>query len=104
MELVLSFSPVPEDSQGSGQLIWVINTRRILQVTQRLRDVDGGDPVWATWNHGNHGEAVAEEERSNFLTVDKWKTLCLPWLLYKRIPSTNQMRTRTWWGRARIRK
>jgi hypothetical protein len=26
MEMVLSFSPVPEDSQGSGQLIWAINT------------------------------------------------------------------------------
>jgi hypothetical protein len=28
------------------------------------------------WNHGNHGKAVAEEERSNFLTVAHWRTLC----------------------------
>ncbi len=45
------------------------------QVTQRLREVDGGEPVWATWNHGNHGEEVAEE-RSKFLTVSNWRTLC----------------------------
>ncbi len=30
----------------------------------------------STWNHGNHGEEVAEEERSNFLTVSHWITLC----------------------------
>ncbi len=29
-----------------------------------------------TWNHGNHGEEVTEEERSNFLTVTNWRTLC----------------------------
>ncbi len=32
--------------------------------------------MWVTWNHGNHGEAVTKEERSNFLTVANWRTLC----------------------------
>ena len=72
----MSFSPVLEDLQGSGQLRWARATRHLRQVTQRLREVDGGEPVWATWNHGNHGEEVAEEERSNFLTVSNWRTLC----------------------------
>jgi ribonuclease HI len=72
----MSFSPVLEDLQGSGELSWAKATRHLRQVTQRLREVDGGEPVWATWNHGNHGEEVVEEERSNFLTVSNWRTLC----------------------------
>jgi hypothetical protein len=32
--------------------------------------------MWAMWNHGDHGETVSEEERSNFLTVANWKILC----------------------------
>ena len=120
----MSFSPVLEDLQGSGELSWTRVTLHLRQITQRLREVDGGEPVWATWNHGNHGEEVSEEERNNFLTVSNWRTLChgekilgkykqvlggmelrdvrklsrekmggehkIPWLLCKRIPSTDQ--------------
>ncbi len=75
----MSFSPALEDLQGLGELLEDFQgsgnaTRPLRQVTQRLRQVDGGEPVWAT-NHGNHREAVAEEERSNFLTVVDWRTL-----------------------------
>jgi hypothetical protein len=44
----MSFSPVLEDLQGSGELSWAKATRHLRQVTQRLREVDGGQPVWAT--------------------------------------------------------
>ncbi len=71
----MSFSPVLEDLQGSGELSWVRDTHHLRQVTQSLLEVDVGEPVWVTWNHGNHEEAVAEEERSNFLTVVNWRTL-----------------------------
>ncbi len=80
--------------------------------------------IGGTWNHGNHRETVTEEERSNFLTVANWRTLCqgerilrkhnqvlwrmelrdvrkisrekmggeqkIPWLLCKRMSSTDQ--------------
>ena len=87
------------------------------------------------WNHGNHGKAVAEEERSNFLTVAHWRTLCqgermlqkhkqalwrielrdvrklsrekrggeqkLPWLLCKRMSSTDQTENLSVMGKGR---
>jgi hypothetical protein len=53
----MSFSPILEDLVGSGELSWTRATSH-----SRLREVDGGEPVWATWNHGNNREAVAEEE------------------------------------------
>jgi hypothetical protein len=120
----MSLSPVLKNLQEVGELSWSRTTRHLRYVTRRLRKVDGGEPTWAMWNHGNHGEAVAEEERSNFLTVAHWRTLCqgerilhkhrrvlwkielrdvrkfsrekrggeqkLPWLLCKRVSSTDQ--------------
>jgi len=45
--------------QEVGELSWSRTTRHLRYVTRRLREVDGGEPTWAMWNHGNHGEAVA---------------------------------------------
>jgi hypothetical protein len=76
----MSFSPVLEDSQGSGELSWVRVTCHLRKVTQRLREVDGGELVWATWNHGKHGEVVVEEERK--LSREKMgREHKIPWLL-----------------------
>ena len=72
----MSLSPVLKDLQDLGELSWARATSHLRHVTRRLREVDGGEPTWAMWNHGNHGKAVAEEERSNFLTVAHWRTLC----------------------------
>ncbi len=60
---------------GIGELNWSRSNLHLRQVTQRLREVDGGERVWATWNYENHGETVSEEERTNFLTVANWRTL-----------------------------
>ncbi len=58
----MSLSSVLKDWQESGELSGVRDTHHL--------------PVWAMWNLGNHGGSVSEEERSNFLTVTHWRTLC----------------------------